>query len=123
MNLKNDPNVSGRFDTRFPADFELWITDMQNLGHSACGTMRDISNSGVCVVTALQLSPGDIVRLDVGDSVLFGFVTYSHAALNSGEAGWRCGIELQRVLVGDSSLSNLLQSVLREQMPQLEIAR
>ncbi len=121
MDLKSDPNVNGRFDTRYPADFEVWITDMQNLGHSACGSMQDISSSGVSVLTPLQLGPGDIVRLDVGDSALFGYVTNSRAVLGSAHADWRCGIEIQRVLMGDSSLSNLLELALREQMPSLQL--
>ena len=121
MDFKLDANVNGRFDTRYPADFEVWVTDMQNLGHSACGTMQDISNSGVSVITPLQLNPGDIVRMDVGDSVLFGYVTHCGAVLGSSNAGWRCGIEIQRVLMGESALSNLLEQTLREQMPQLEL--
>lgn len=116
-----DANINGRFDTRYPADFEVWVTDMQNLGHSACGSMQDISSSGVSVITPLQLNPGDVVRLDVGDSVLYGFVTNARAALGSSEANWRCGIEVQRVLMGGSGLSQLLELALREQMPQLEL--
>jgi hypothetical protein len=75
--------------------------------------MRDISESGVCVVAPLPLSAGDIVRLDVQDSVLFGMVTYAE----SEEAGWRTGIEVQRVLLGGSDLSKLLQNALHEALP------
>jgi len=115
--------VDGRFDTRYPADLEVWVTDMQHEGHSACGTVRDISASGVCVSMPLALAPGDIVRLDVTDTVLFGFVTYSRPD-ESAQAGqlpkpWRTGVEVQRVLVGGSDLSALLRQVLTEQMPQL----
>ena len=121
MDLNADPNIHGRFDTRYPADFEVWVTDMQNLGHSACGSMQDLSNSGVSVVTPLQLNPGDIVRMDVGDSVLFGYVTNARAVIGSAHPDWRCGIEIQRVLMGDSAMSNLLEQALREQMPALEL--
>jgi hypothetical protein len=121
MDLNADPNIDGRFDTRYPADFEVWVTDMQNLGHSACGTMQDISNSGISVITPLKLNPGDIVRMDVGDSVLFGYVTNARAVLGSVNPDWRCGIEVQRVLMGESALSNLLEQALREQMPALEL--
>ena len=121
MDFTADPNVNGRFDTRYPADFEVWVTDMQNLGHSACGSIEDISSSGVSVVTALQLSPGDIVRLDVGDSVLFGYVTNARAVIGSAHPDWRWGIEIQRVLMGESALSILLEEALREQMPTLQL--
>lgn len=69
----------------------------------------------------LELGPGDIVRLDVTDTVLFGFVTYSrpdetsHASLKP----WRTGIEIQKVLLGDSDLATLLRTVLEEQMPHV----
>ena len=116
-----DPNINGRFDTRYPADFEVWVTDMQNLGHSACGTLQDISNSGVSVVTPLQLNPGDVVRMDVGDSVLYGFVTNSRSVLGADEPAWRCGVEVQRVLMGGSELSKLLELALCEQMPALTL--
>ena len=113
--------VDGRFDTRYPADLEVWVTDMQHEGHSACGVVRDISESGVCVSIPLQFSPGDVVRLDVTDTVLFGFVTYSRLDDKATPLPkpWRTGIEVQRVLMGESDLSALLRQVLQEEMPQV----
>jgi protein involved in polysaccharide export with SLBB domain len=107
--------MDGRFETRYPAEFEVWMTDLQNLGHSACGRMRDISQSGVCVVGPLKLGPGDIVRIDVADSVLFGLITYS---LPEGPE-FRVGIEVQRVLLGGSDLSEVLELALNNAMPKL----
>jgi hypothetical protein len=109
-------SVERRFDSRYPAELAIWVTDLARSGHSAAGTIRDISNSGVCVVSALPLGPGDTVRLDVGDCVLFGLVTYATPE----EAGWRSGIEVQQALLGDSELSQLLQQVLQETMPAVE---
>ncbi len=102
-----------RYDPRYPADLAVWVTDLLKPGCSAAGTISDISNSGVCIVAALPLTAGDLVRLDVGDSVLFGIVTYGTAEA----PGWRIGVEVQRVLHGGSDLSQLLQRVLQEEMP------
>lgn len=112
--------MDGRFETRYPADLEAWVTDLQNMGHSACGVVRDISNSGICLSTPIPLGPADVVRLDIADSVLFGFVTYANPEPSQAEEPrWRTGIEVQRVLMGGSDLGQLLKKVLEEQMPQL----
>lgn len=115
--------MDGRFDPRYPANMEVWVTDLQNEGYSACGTIRDISASGVCVAVPLALAAGDVVRLDIADSVLYGFVTYSEAeayTLDTAERdSWRTGIEVQRVLIGDSDLGKLLRQVLNAEMPRV----
>jgi hypothetical protein len=108
-------HVDRRLDTRYPADFEVWVTNLLKLGHSAAGRMRDISELGVCVVAPLRLAAGDMVRLDVADSALFGLVTY---AVPEG-ADWRSGIEVQQVLMGESALSQLLRQVLERTMPAI----
>lgn len=102
-----------RYDPRYPADLAVWVTDLLNPGRSAPGTIRDISNNGVSIMGTLPLNAGDIVRLDVGDSVLFGIVTYGTADASVS----RVGVEVQRVLHGGSDLSQLLQRVLEEEMP------
>jgi PilZ domain len=106
-----------RLDPRYPADLSVWVSDLLKPGHSAAGTICDISASGIGVVSPLPLAAGDVVRLDVAESVLFGIVTYATA----GEAGSRTGIEVQRVLLGDSDLSRLLQRVLHEEMPAVAL--
>jgi hypothetical protein len=70
----------------------------------------DISNSGVAVSAPLELAPGAAVQLEIADSVMFGFIV--HCAPQNGE--FRMGIEVQRVLLGGSDLSRLLQSVLQD---------
>lgn len=93
----------------------MWVTDLLKPGHSAAGTICDISNNGVSITGSLPLNAGGLVRLDVGDSVLFGIVTYGRAE----ESNWRMGVEVQRVLHGGSDLSQLLQRVLQEEMPSV----
>jgi len=79
--------------------------------------MRDISDSGICVVVPLQLAAGAIVRLDVADSVLFGVVMFAVPE----DADWRTGIEVQRVLLGESELSDLLHEVLQRALPAVAV--
>jgi hypothetical protein len=114
-----DGTLDGRVDTRYPVDCEVWLTDLQHTGSAACGVIRDISESGLCVVTPLEFAPGDSVRMDLADSALYGFVTYSQPENAAGERHWRSGIEVQRVLVGESDLATLLKRILAEQMPQV----
>jgi hypothetical protein len=109
--------VERRLDPRYPADFSVWVTDLLKPGHSAAGTIQDISNSGIGVVSPLALAAGDVVRLDVAESVLFGIVTNATAA----KSGSRAGIEIQRVLIGGSELSQLLHRVLQEEMPAVAL--
>ena len=106
-----------RSNTRYPAEQAVWVTDLLQPGRSAAGTIRDISNSGVCVMTTLPLIVASIVRLDANDNVLFGFVTYATAE----DAGLRIGIDVQHVLLGDSDMSRLLQQVLQEMMPAVTL--
>ena len=112
-------SIDGRFDPRYPVECEIWLTDLQHTGSSACGTIRDISTSGVCVVTPLAFTPADSVRMDVADSVFYGFVTYSRPEKAGTETVWRTGIEVQRVMVGDSDLGTLLRKLLAEEMPHV----
>jgi hypothetical protein len=105
--------VERRNDPRYPADLAVWVTDLLKPGRSAPGTIRDISSNGVSIIGTLPLGAGDLVRLDVADSVLFGIVTYGNADASS----WRIGVEVQRVLHGGSDLSQLLQRVLQEELP------
>jgi hypothetical protein len=109
--------VEQRLDPRYPADLSVWVTDLLKPGHSAAGTICDISSSGIGVVSPLPLSAGDVVRLDVAESVLFGIVTHATA----GEPGSRTGIEIQRVMIGGSELSDLLHQVLQEEMPAVAL--
>lgn len=106
-----------RSSTRYPADLAVWITDLLQPGRSAAGTIRDISDCGVCVMTPLPLAAGSIVRLDVSGSVLFGLVTYATAE----GVDLRIGIDIQRVLLGDSDMSRLLQQVLQEMLPAVPV--
>lgn len=104
-----------RFDPRFPADLKVGLRDLNSPDAPYPGTISDISKSGVCVISGAQLRAGSVVRLELADSSMFGFVVYSRA---DGEA-FRTGIEVQRVLIGGTDLSQLLKGILEQEMPKV----
>jgi PilZ domain len=53
------------------------VTEVEDPDLSASGQVVDISESGIGVYLPLQFMPGSAVRLNINDSVLYGFVTYS----------------------------------------------
>ena len=71
------------------------------------GRVCDMSKSGLSAILPLQFAPADLVQLEMADSVLLGRVAYS---IPEGPE-FRTGIALERVQLGDSDLSNLLQEI------------
>ena len=60
--------------------------------------------------------PRSVVRLNINDSVLFGFVSHSTPE----RSYFRTGIEVVQVLIGGSDLSQMLKTTLEEAMPDVE---
>lgn len=106
-------HMDRRFHTRLPANLEVRLTELRDPKRSISGCLCDISQSGICVTLPLQLAPNDLVQLNVADSVLFGHVRYS---CPEGSV-YRIGVEVERVLLGGSDLSQLLQMTLNRLMP------
>ena len=102
-------------DQRHVIDMEVYVTRLTHPAWSGHGHVADISNSGVCIKTPFELAAGDIVRLEMADSNLFGFVVH---ASPEGDA-FRAGIEIQRVLIGGTDLSRILQTALRQALPDV----
>jgi hypothetical protein len=103
-----------RLHPRASVQFETRLTNVLTR-QSVLGRTCDISESGISVVQPLQLAAGDVVELEMADSTLAGRVAYSNPEGNE----FRLGIEVQRVQLGDSNLSSLLQRTLVETMPTL----
>ncbi|HEY1758650.1 MAG TPA: PilZ domain-containing protein [Bryobacteraceae bacterium] len=104
-----------RFDHRHLTDLEVSITRLTHPAWSGLGQIADISKTGVCVKTPFELAEGDVIRLEIADSNLFGFVV--HASLEG--SAFRAGIEVQRVLMGVSDLSRVLHLALRQVLPEV----
>jgi hypothetical protein len=104
-----------RLAERHPARFHAIVTPIERRDQPMRGLVHDISTSGICAILPLQLAPGDQVKLEMADSLLFGHVIFCNQ--ESGE--FRTGIEVERVLLGDTDLSHVLQSVLVTHLPAL----
>jgi hypothetical protein len=101
-----------RFDERYRTNLEVMVTDIGAPQRVASGQIIDISQSGVCANLSERLDVGTVVKAQTGDCTLFGHVVYSE-----GDPQFRTGIEVVRVLIGESDLARLVNSILAEAMP------
>ena len=104
-----------RFDQRYPTSLNARVTALREQEHSCSGDVSDISKSGIGRSIPLQLSPGEQVRLDMAKSVLYGRIAYSAPE----GMLFRTGMEVYRVVLGGTDLSDVLQTILRQEMPRL----
>ncbi len=106
-----------RIHDRAPVTFWMRVTDVASPEFSASGETIDMSESGIGIYLPLQFTPGSLVRLNIKDSVLYGFV--SHCVPE--RSFFRTGIAVVQVSVGTSGLSQLLKATLQKAMPVLKI--
>jgi len=99
-----------RTEERYEVRFE---TKVMARGQSVLGRVSNISESGISIHLPFQLSPGDAIELEMADSTVYGHVAYSD---QEGDY-FRTGIHANRVALGETSLSSLLQRVLIETLP------
>jgi hypothetical protein len=104
-----------RLAERHPVHFQATITPLARREQSMRGVVHDISTDGMCAMLPRQLAPGEQLQLDMADSLLFGHVIFCKP--ESGE--FRTGIEVERVLLGETDLSHILQNVLATHLPAL----
>ena len=130
-----------RIHDRVPVAFQVCVTVVTNPELTATGEAQDISSSGLGVFLPIQLVAGSLVRVDIADSVLYGFVAHSEEcpivskpsfARNKlwsesspdgdthSERRFHTGIDVVEVAVGKSGLSQLLKTTLEETLPNLE---
>jgi len=101
-----------RIDQRYQTNLAVTVTDIAAPDHIASGYIVDVSQSGICGELSLRFTPGAIVKVQVGDCSLFGHVTYCEEA-----PSLRTGIEIVRVLIGESDLASLVNNILADVMP------
>jgi hypothetical protein len=100
-----------RLDERYQTNLPVTVTDIAVPHRVASGQIVNMSHSGACATLSLRLDPGAIVKLQVGDSVLFGHVEYCDQG--------RTYIEVVRVLIGESDLCGSVNAVLAAVMPNV----
>ncbi len=105
-----------RIDERQRTGFEIRVSEVEAPDFSASGQVVDFSEAGIGVYLPLRFTLGSAVRLNIDDSVLYGFVAYSRPE----RSYFRTGIEVVQVLIGGSDLSQLLKATLEEALPDVE---
>lgn len=101
-----------RLDDRYRTNLAVTVTDIASPDHIAAGHIVNVSQSGACAHLSRRLAPGATVKVQIGDCALFGHVTYCDE-----EPAFRTGIEIVRVLIGESDLARLVNAILAETMP------
>lgn len=104
-----------RLHPRTQVQFEAKVTSRAKPDQFAVGRLCDMSDSGISVILPFRLAAADLVELEVADSLLAGRVIYS----NPEDSLFRTGISIQKVQLGNSDLSSLLQRTLLESMPSV----
>lgn len=104
--------MNRRFHERIPADFDAVVTELKNHENAASGRVADISKAGISILLPRLFAPNEFVQLEMADSKLFGRVAY----VNPEGRLFRTGIEVERVLLGGTDLSQILQGMLVEAM-------
>ena len=126
---------------RVPVAFQVCVTVVANPELTATGEAQDISKSGLGVFLPIPLPEGGLVRVDIADSVLYGFIAHSEEwpimskpsfARNKiwsessaegdtpAERRFHTGIDIVEVAMGTSGLSQLLKTTLDETLPNVE---
>src|SRR5579863_5408578 len=137
-----NPMRNRRVHDRIPVAFQVCVTVVTNPELSATGEAEDISRSGLGLFLPIPLAAGSLVRLDIADSVLYGFVAHSEEwpilskpsfarnklwsesiteSETSAERRYHTGIDIVEVAMGTSGLSQLLKTTLEETLPNLEM--
>lgn len=91
MNLSIRGLVDRRYHERHLTGLEVRVTEVESPDFSALGQVVDLSEAGIGVYLPLQFTPGSAVRLNIDDSVLYGFVAYSRQE----RLYFRTGIEVE----------------------------
>ena len=102
-----------RLHERLTLDLEARVTDLNDTGPQRDGRLTDVSRSGVCVTLSDRFKAGDLVRVDFMEGRLLGQVIYTAVE----GSGFRTGIEVFDILLGNSDLSRLIQQTLEVSRP------
>jgi hypothetical protein len=112
-------SVDRRLHNRSLADLDVRVVRLKRQEQSVPARLADVSEAGLSLILPCELWPEELVKLEAADSTLFGHVIYSEWKRNA----FRTGVEIERVLLGDTDLANLLQVVLRNAMPAVSLSR
>ena len=101
-----------RLEERYQTNLAAIVTDIAAPDRVASGRIVNVSQSGICASLSMQLAVGATVKVQIHDCKLFGHIIYCDE-----EPAFQTGIEIVRVLIGESDLSRLVRAILTEAMP------
>lgn len=107
------PLPEHRRHDRYPAYFNVLLTDPAEQEPPVSAFIANISEAGMGIVTPVAIAHGRKVKMQVGDTVQLGEVVYSNA---EGDC-FRTGIGFPPPASGASGVSKLLRNMLIEQPP------
>ena len=102
-----------RLHNRALADLDVEVIRLRKKEQTVSGRLEDMSEAGMCLILPCELVADEVVRLEAADCTLFGHVVYSTWTRNA----FRTGVEVQRVLLGNTDLAELLRTALQDTMP------
>jgi PilZ domain len=106
-------SVDRRLHNRALADLDVEVVRLSDKNRIVAGRLEDISESGMCLILPRELAADEMVRVEAADCSVFGHVIHCKWQRNA----FRTGIEVERVLLGNTDLAELLRTVLRDTMP------
>ncbi len=106
------PSRGRRHCKRYPAYFDVTLTGLAGREPPVTGFITNVSQQGVRVMTPIALPIGQVVKLQIADSVLFGEIVSSSA---EGDY-FRTGVRVRRPESG-ASVAGLLREILVEPVP------
>ena len=102
-----------RLHNRALADLDVEVIRFRKQDQFVSGRVEDVSESGVCLILPCELVQDELVRLEAADCTMYGHVIYSTWQRNA----FRTGVEVERVLLGNTDLAELLRKTLEDTMP------
>ena len=102
-----------RLHNRALADLDVEVLRFRKQNQIVSGRLEDVSESGMCLILPCELALDELVRVEAADCTVFGHVVHCTWQRNA----FRTGIEVERVLLGNTDLAELLRKTLHDTMP------
>ena len=109
-NLTMSEVMDRRVDIRVPTSVPVQFSLIGPKRVSSIGHIRDVSEGGLKLSSPVDLTPGNFVRIEVEDSILFGEVKYCCPWAG----GFVAGLLIEQMLLGRSEMSHQVAAALRE---------
>jgi hypothetical protein len=72
----------------------------------------------MCLILSCELLPDELITIEAADCTVYGYVIHCTWQRNA----FRTGIEVERVLLGNTDLAELLRIVVQDTMPGVTLS-